>query len=583
MYGRVRCYETLSDLGVSIGTLANHLHRLVKKGLVDNPPSGNARYLNYDEEVVLTKKGREKARRVMEEFGFTMDNPISQITRKLEKHKTSQRRKAGYGTVATQISSFEKTFRELIEMNPTEPVLTSIAMYTELDSQLHELRRIDRKLYRLLSSHKLSLEIRNGRLASIAIPVVLKQQINQYDLDWMLGSSWSWMGTVNAKSLTRYIYEAIGLGLIKIEGNAVEGLKSSTTDTISWLAGKTSSTFLNVPATAPKASLIAFRETFNLPTKEELLNPRWSSVELNWASKVFDNFPDKMEYRSIMGEATDVLLHQTGIVKEHENSGRLVPRSVIRRLEEAQEIKSYFDSIMKYSNESNPTAAMLMLIIANPGITISHLHSELAQDKWWYIKLDDIENIVHDLARYGLIHIAKSKFARKSPEKLYAFSHIPFFIGKSKGMSEVNAVLKGMNPYIISTITEIMSLEERTALYDLFTKLLRNKEISIDEIESEYDKKFSRKVAYLSTLISPFTQQDDEFSRVHLLDSQLGNFLIDVAQYTLLTSNDALGIPAATFTDIISRYSNIRKELLESANLLVSDFVDRGIRKKINL
>jgi len=579
MYGLVKCYETSSDLGVSIGTLSNHLDRLIVKGLVGKPPSGNSNYMDYNEKIVLTKIGEEKAKDVLKNIGMGMNDAPSAIMRKIEQQAAIEKQNSNKDVLPTTIDSFEKTFRELVEINPTEPVLTSIAMYTELDGQLHELRRTDRKLYRILSSNKLNLEIRNGRLASIAIPVALKQNIFNYDLDEMLGSSWSWMGTVDSKALSRYMYEAMGLGLIKIDGNRVEGLKSSTTDTVSWLASKTSSTFLNIPATAPKATLIAFREAFNLPNEEELLYPNMSDIELPWALKIYDNLQDKGEYKAIMKDSIDILLNKTEIIKKHEASGRLVPRVIMRRLETAPEIKMYFDNIMKYSNENNPTATILMMIMANPGITIGELHLKLTQDKWILYNYRDFEFTIHDLARCGLVHIAKSKFSTASSEKLYAFSHIPFFIGNAESMKEVNAVLKGMNPYIMSTITETMDLDERTNLYEVFGKLLKNKEIVFDELEREFDKKFSRKVTYLSNLMTPYTNPDKDFSRIKLSNSRLGKFLVDVAQYTLLTSNEALGISASTFTDIIGRYSNLRREISEGANPLVNEFIDRGVKK----
>ena len=69
-----------------------------------------------------------------------------------------------------------KHFEELVEKNPLEPILTTISMYNELDNQLNLIRIKDPKEYTHLSRVQLNLEIRNGRLASLAIPVAVRNQ-----------------------------------------------------------------------------------------------------------------------------------------------------------------------------------------------------------------------------------------------------------------------------------------------------------------------------------------------------------------------------------------------------------------------
>jgi len=399
----------------------------------------------------------------------------------------------------------------------------------------------------------------------------------------ILETSWSWPNTVRNRQINRYMYEATSLGLIQQRGGLVTSLKPSATDAVSWIATKTGDTFLNTMNIAPKAALLVFREAFNYPSEEELFSPNLSN-KLAWAERIYDDIDNKDVYKNSINEAIDVLVDKAKIV-ERLDGGRLVPRTILRNVEEGKDIDKLFKNILKFSTEENNSAATILVsITAKPGITVDDLYRniKLSLD----IEKKSLQNIIAALANKGLLHIARSSFSKDSnTTKLFAFSHIPFIQSRSPNYAniedtEANAVLKGMEPWILSSIKDFFQeQDEKQKLYNILNKLLKEKQVEFDDIEMEYGKTTSRKVGAWSYTLNPFIESDKNFSCIKISDTRLGRLILDILQYSLFTANDALGIYASVLSNIVSKDLNIIETIERDAVILKRDIMEKQMKR----
>lgn len=572
--GNATFSDVVGDTGVAFATMAGHLRRLRDKQLIQC--RGEPINMTFDDDLVLTEQGNEIARSFLDKIGSSVNDPIDVIHSKLKVDYEGISHSPSNGFNLNSRSTFSKSYNDLIkERNLTEPVITSIALYTELDSQLNLLKETDKPTYLSLTKNKLNLEIRCGRLSSIAIPIMLRGYMPHKELKNILESSWSWLNTVRNIQIIRYMNEATSLGLIQQRSGIVTSLKPSATDIVSWLAAKTGDTFLNTVNIAPKASLLVFREAFNYPTEEELLSPNISN-SLPWAQKMYDDL-DRDIYLNSMNEAIDILVNKAKIVERIEG-GKLVPRTIMRNIKDGKDIENTFRTILKSSQEENNSIATILLsITAKPGITIEELYRNLKSSV--NISISTVENIVSNLANRGLVHIARSTFSRDSSTiKLYAFSHIPFikpkFSGEDRAITEANAVIKGMEPWILSSIKDFFpEYQEKKYLYNILSGLLKNKEITFDDIEKEYGKTMTRKLGAWSYTLNPFIESDKNYSFIKISNTQLGNIILDILQYSLLTTNDALDIYASAISNIVSRDINVITTIENDASTLKNKFM----------
>lgn len=568
-YGSATFSDVVGDTGVAFATLAGHLKALCTKGMVScrTEPINMA----FDEKLIITDIGIRVAEDSLKRFDSSINDPLGAIFNKLKNEYESVQTPSsisGYNR-----SAYSKAYMRLIKnKNLTEPVITSISLYTELDSQLNLLRESDKDLYLSLSKSKLNIEIRSGRLSSIAIPIMLRGQIPHNELMSILGNSWSWLNTVNHRSITRYMNEATSLGVIQEKGGMVTSPKPNTTDVMSWLATKTGDTFLNTMNIAPKAALLVFRESFNYPTEEELLSPN-STDNLPWARQMFEDI-NKDVYRKYTSEAIDILVEKAKVVENVE--GRLVPRTVMRSIEDGTGIADTFKTILKFSeSEKNSTAMILLSITAKPGITIEELYRKIKPSL--KIRLEELESGIINLANKGLIHIARSSSSNDGSIKLFSFAHVPFIAPKvqnKEGFDQANAIFKGIEPWILSSVKDFFpSNDEKQDLYNILSNLFKKKEITFDDLETEYSKSMSRKIGAWSYTLKPFIKLDSAYSTITMSDNRMATMLLDILQYSLLTTNDALNQYATTISNIINKDSSFVKTIESDATILKDEIM----------
>lgn len=160
-FGFVKFCDLLTDTGVAHATLADHLAALQRDGYIETPKDqdGNQRpprNLSAQDKIEITEEGKKAALIIVNTVKTSYTETPSSIFSKLRKEyepKWIQQNLFG-----TKNTSFAKAFEELVERNPLEPVLTTISMYTELDSQLSLIRNRDLDEYVQLS---IEIKLRN--------------------------------------------------------------------------------------------------------------------------------------------------------------------------------------------------------------------------------------------------------------------------------------------------------------------------------------------------------------------------------------------------------------------------------------
>ena len=577
--GNVKIADLLADMGVAHATLADHLAALQRKWYIQTPKDENGnqrppRNLSSQDKITITKKGKKVAKTIMKSVDVSYNDyaPGAFFTRLKKSYEPKWFQLNLFGT---KNSSFAKAFEELIDKNPSEPVLTTISMYTDLDSQLSLMRLSNIDEYVALSRAKLNLEIRNGRLASIAIPTAIRNRTKLTSLKQLLRNSWSWTGAVSSTSKRRYWDEATSLGLIQIVGNSVQSLKPNTTDTINWLAKKTHFTFINTIPTAPKCALVLFREAFRLPSEEDLLDPR-NADNLEWLQFIWENMGDKSDYVEAVAEALTILKDRTNLLQEHE--GSIVPTTLIRKISSEPELAINFNTMLKEKNTK--TSNILTAISAKPSISLAELRIDLNKKAKNKFSKEDIEETIAFLASRNLVYLATSRSALKDSTKLFSFIHVPYLYSKkTNDTKEANAVLRGMNPYLLQQLKDLFSNEEeRTAVINTLQHLMEIKEINFEDIGREYGKTVERKMLRFAFDLDPFTIIKDDYSGfvLNAQNAGLNNIVINSLIYSAIARNDALDVYTTAIENLVERDAQWHKDIAEESKILVDDLIEKN-------
>jgi DNA-binding MarR family transcriptional regulator len=582
--GIIKVTDLITDMGISASTLGWHLNGLKTLLLINTPDNRNARGLAFLDEVFITPQGEKLADEFMGSIHSTYDDTPSQIFEKLKKLFSPKTTQTNLFNLETKTASFAKAFEKLVNQNPSEPVLTSIAMYTDLDSQLNLMRFNNNKTYTTLSKVKLNLEIRNGRLASIAVPTVMRGTTKLSELKQMLENSWSWMGTVNGASNRRYWQEAMSLGLLQVRGDSLTTMKPTTIDTISWLAHKTHYTFINTIPVAPKSSLVVFKESFALPSEEDLLKPNQAEMDLPWLNFIRDNINNKEDYTEAIKEGLMIIKDKANVVQEYE--GKIIPNTIIRKINSDRDLKKSFDMILRQSESNMITAKILLAITAKPAMTIYELYHTLKSRKATQkITMEKVEDIVSILVARNLVQVSMSSSASKQSTKLYSFTHLPYFTSKMAGNKETNAVIRSMKPYLLQRIEDLfMTTEEKEAVYDVFNDFMDKKEIYFEDIMGEYNNKvFHNKLLILANDLKPFVLLNDDYGgfRLNNENRALNDLIINSIQFSILTqkeSYESLGVYSQAITDLIEKDRFQTEEIAEEAMILANDITNQNMK-----
>jgi len=580
----VRLSDLIGNMGVSFATLADHLEALQRQRYILTPQNRRPHNLSFKDEIVLTEGGEICANKIMQLIGasYKEDTPTSIF----EKIRMNFRPKRAKGiqvdlflNKVTKTASFSKAFAKLFVNNRSEPVLTSIAMYTDLDTQLSLIKTKNKKMYQLLSTAKLNLEIRNGRIASIAIPTAIRGTTRLSELQKVLTNSWSWMGTVSSRSIGRYWQEAMSLGLLQLNGDLVTSMKPTTIDTISWLASKTYFTFINTIPVSPKSALVLFRESFNFPTEEDLLNPENASVDLPWLRSIWNDMISKRDYIDTITDGLKIVRDYANVLQNYE--GRIIPTTIVRRINAVPDLQIRFQGIMKQAAD-NKAAKILFIISAKPAISMYELYVELNKGKLQHkINLDELWEIIEILSRCNLIHLTNNRSITNDSTTLFSFIHVPVFDPKIEGKNETNAVFKSMRPYFLQRIKELfVTEEEREAIYLIFKGLMKDNYVDFERVRGEHGKTVAMKLSRFADSLEPFVKITND-SLGFSLDKEtsgLNHIMMDSLMYSMLAHNEALGMYNQVISDLISKDRPWAKEIAADAKIITENLIQQNMK-----
>ena len=568
----VKFSDLITDMGVAFATLADHLSALKKRGLI-HTRGKFTRNLDFSDMITITEPGEAVAQRFMRKIGATYGNDSTQVIFERLKvlFEPKSKPSSGYqlnllfNKTSTKTASFAKAFKKLIIKNPAEPVLTSIAMYTDLDTQLSLMHLNDREKYKLLSRAHLNLEIRNGRLASIAIPVAIRGTARLDELYDILAGSWSWLGTVASRSNRRYWQEATYLGLFQFDGSSIVSLSPSPVDTLRLLAKKTNFTFINTIPVAPKSALVIYRESFEFPTEEDLFDPANSKLALPWLNSIRSEMNNRT-YRNTIREGLKILRDDANILQTYK--GRLIPTSLYRRINSMTELRARFDTVMDH--QDTKIANVLIAVNQKPAITIWELCNDLNRYAKHKVQVEDVWDMVSFLIPSNLIQATNGRSGARENTSLFSFLHVPVLEQTDMNRKKTNAVLRNIKPYLLHLIKELfVKDDERRAVYDIFADLMRDTQVDFEGVEKDYDKSIARKIVVTGRLLEPFVTIDKEYTRMSLNQDIIGlnKILIDSLLYSVLTTLD----------DGLAIYNNAIAALVEKDTRWAAD-IDNNVQ-----
>ncbi|VVB99605.1 Uncharacterised protein [uncultured archaeon] len=566
--GQVSYLDLVGDTGLSSRSVIEHLDALKKLGLIKIENNRRPLSLRYEDKIFFTRLGNLKVEKL-----FQNNTTLKGSLRNVDEYVVNMFAKKNNphdGMYMYDGASFSKAFNSVIDDNPTEPILSAIAMYTELDSQLASLRLSNNEKFRVLSKTSLNLELRSARISSITIPIALRSKMPLNALLSLLKDSWSWPKNGGDNTVKRYFFEAISMGLIQNSGGVISSLKPSTTDTLSWLAEKTNQSYKNSMSSSPKAALAVFRESYYFPTEEDMLNPNKSSIDLKWLSPIYDASDNKSSYRTIVKKALGHLKDDTSVISVVD--GTLVPTTILRRVDGKEEMKAKFRKILKSKDEGNPLSAILLTISAYPGISVEQLHEKIKTPAGFH-NISDTISLVLVLINSNLVQISAPSRAQTS-WRLFTFYQLPYFSGSEPSFRQANAVIKNVEPWVLVGMEDLFVPQEREYLSKVLDKLSASHEIELDEVATEYGKVFSRKLISFSQYLVPFIRMNPDHSKLLGSKSNIEKVILDTVSYSILTGNESLGMYASALSDMVSKDKLASRELNKEVSVFSNNFMD---------
>jgi len=578
MFGKCQVYDLLGDLGIAHGTLFDHLQGLKNAGLVSFSKEF-ARNLNVNDRIELTSRGEELVKFLIKNYDLDITQPISTIHEKIENiwaQKLNDLRsdlkrlnmEVYHEIKNSSVSKLSKVIHELFERNVTEPITTSLAMYSDIDQCLHEWKKSeDKSLFERICRGWLNLEIRVGRITGMVIPVALRGRMEQSYLKRLLESTWAWPKIVRSTTFKRYIDEARSLGLLNLVKRELVSTKLTESYVLEWLASRVYRNYENIITSNPNVSLLIYRESFKFPREEDIMYPEHSDIELEWLNIARDTL--KQDYEDIVGKALKILKDKTGLLIEFKD--RLIPYGYSKIMENIEDIRERLRILLRSADEGYLHPKILLLVHANPGITIGEIKKKM--------QIDDLKKaieLIEDLQKAGFIITGSYN---EEYTRVYSFLHIPYVRISEKRFEEANAIIR---TYIVQVLSDFnKSLRSDINLYDAFIKVLEkllNYEIlSYDDLESEFGGKIGTRIFLtISSTLSPLINVDerDLVLKINRRFESVSKIILDILRYELLTGSEALSVYSSTITDVVMKSLNeqkLREELDTLKELITKD------------
>ncbi|RLI75491.1 hypothetical protein DRO97_03160, partial [Archaeoglobales archaeon] len=569
-----KVYDILGDLGIAHATLFDHLEDLKTLNLISFDKS-KARNLNHSDYLNLTIKGENIVNKLFDKYNIKITMSLSEILKRVAQKPVQKKFKedlSDFGleripipTLSGYSGKLSEVMRKIVEKNLTEPVSTSLAMYSDIDQLLYDLKKNNNELFKTISRGWLNLEIRQGRIASISIPVAIRNNMYVSRLRKLLQTTWAWPEIASSRSWKRYEIEASSMGLIDIQKDLVSSTKPTTSYLLEWLAKKTYNIFENIPSPNPKAALIVYKEAFNFPTEDEILAPENSSIRLDWLDLTRDRL-GRTDYEQIITKTLNILKEKIGAIISF--GDRLIPYGYSRIIKEVPDVKNRLKTLLNLAKEGDLTSNILLLVHAHPSITAKELKDKLDKEGC-IVDIQQVEEVLNYLQKMGLVIIG---VLPGNVACYYTFLHVPYIIPKrssnDNSVKDANAVVRNYIVYVLSTVKKsFKDAEQLNNLHSVIEDLTKGKEISADDLSSRYEHKFTYSFIKFALQLEPIIMVDENNWIFKLKDERIGNLVLDIVAYELLTGSEALSEYSDLLTGIISRNFDKKTIVRSSQNL----------------
>jgi hypothetical protein len=169
---------------------------------------------------------------------------------------------------------------------------------------------------------------------------------------------------------------------------------------------------------------------------------------------------------------------------------------------------------------------------------------------------DDVKEAISILATNNVISYANSRSVDDASTRLFSFLHLPYIVSDNEHKGEINAVLRGIKPYMLQLMKELFETkDEREKIKDIFTDLLEKREIAFDDIEREHGKTLMKKLLIMGRSLEPFVRLDSEYNRLQLNQNYLilNKIFIDSLLYSILTQGDGMSAYNSTIADLVEK------------------------------
>jgi len=282
----------------------------------------------------------------------------------------------------------------------------------------------------------------------------------------------------------------------------------------------------------------------------------------------------------------DTITDGLRIVKDYANllqiyEGRIVPTTIIRRINAIPDLKVRFQSLMKQADD-NKAAKILFFISARPAISMFDLYCEMNKGKsQGKLSMNELWQIIGILSQCNLVHFANNRSIKSDSTTLFSFIHVPAFGSKMPKQEVTNAVFKSIRPYFLQRIKQLFaSEEEQRAIYHIFTELMKNKYVDFECVREEHGKTVAMKILRLADSLEPFVRINEDSSGFSLdkETSGLNHILVDSLMYSMLTQNEALGMYNLTISDLVAKDKPWATEIAEGAKMIAEGLVQQHMK-----
>jgi hypothetical protein len=159
---------------------------------------------------------------------------------------------------------------------------------------------------------------------------------------------------------------------------------------------------------------------------------------------------------------------------------------------------------------------------------------------------------------------------------------VPYlYSSKTQDIKEANAVLRGMNPYLLQQVKELFSDEDdRQAILATLQTLMKSKQVNFEDLGRDYGKTIERKMLRFALDLEPFALIKEDYSGFVLNEEKVGlnDIIINSLIYSVMARNDALDVYANAIAGLVEKDRSWYGEVAEESKDLTRELISKNQR-----